>query len=906
MKQFLYLQLCGLLLISFKASSQEPDSSAIRQSNAPGSDSSFNRVYTANRSPYIATNYTRLPEGQTTGLQATNGGGQPGAAAGFLVRGITVSAETSGPMVLLDGLPYFGDPNAIAPSDIASITVLKDAAAMVRYGGRAANGIVDIKTKTGSARGLHLEAEAKAGIATRALPDYETIRSEKDYYEISWEGYRNSIAGYGYSLEQAGEIASGRTSLPGLVDHLGYNVYNVPNDQLIDPVSGKLNENAKLKYSDGDWRKAIQRAALRHEYNIAASSNGGKGSYYLSTGYLNEGGYIKSTSYERGSMRFNGHLKPFRWLRAGIHASGILASQHYALSDGSRNPVYAMRAMAPIYPVHYYNNDGQREPDPVTGKDKFDWGDPRTTPASSIAQRNNENAAGRLLLDEHRNRTTSWNLLPYVEATLLRQFTLSFRAQYNQWNTKGLDSFNPYYGFSSVSDGYTLNSTTKLHYYILNPQLGWHRTLGKHLINIEAGYERLRQDDQIYTVTATGNTGASPSTSRDVTSWVTQSTYANARYGFAGKYFVSGGFSREGTSVSPPEIKFSNYWAIGAEWHLGKESFLQQQSWLDQLLLRVNYGRMGKIHTKLLHTGIHQFSAGLDLALLQSRIALSFDYFDKHAGDDLVLFGPLRGTRNMQNRGIELGIKAAAVRSAPVSWDIMLNFTYLQNKITSINDVLSTIYASLYLHEAGKSAYDYYLPGYAGVDPLTGAALYYTQRGTTSDYSSLTVKDYVSAGSALPKFFGSLNQEWRYRQFGLQMMISFSIGGKYYDQVYQQLMNPMETGQNYSVDILKRWTPEQPDTDVPIMDWMSGNYISTRFLRSASYMNLRCASLSYRLPAEKAQKIKLQSLQLYLAADNLLLISAYKGMDPQASFVNVPGYVYGPARTIVFGVKAGI
>jgi hypothetical protein len=221
--------------------------------------------------------------------------------------------------------------------------------------------------------------------------------------------------------------------------------------------------------------------------------------------------------------------------------------------------------------------------------------------------------------------------------------------------------------------------------------------------------------------------------------------------------------------------------------------------------------------------------------------------------------------------------------------------------------------SGIYQYKKGNTVADFYLPEYAGVDKGTGAALYYIKdangnKTTTSNYTLAGQHGRINAGSALPKLYGSFTNTLEWKSFEFSFQVNYSLGGKYYDQVYQSLMANGLLATNWSTDILNAWTPTNTNTDVPIVNMATNNADapSTRFLKDASYLSFANAYLGYQFNYEKIKKLKMQSLRIYLSANNIAMIAGRKGMNPQADFYNNPGYVYSPARTIVFGLKVGI
>lgn len=299
-------------------------------------------------SDYTEYNLTRIIDGRVTGTQTTNGGGQPGTSAEMLIRGMSSLSDNNAPLIVLDGIPFYGDLSTINSDDIRSITIQKDAVTTFDFGNRGGNGIVNIVTND-RFRDINpqskLQVNVQFGITSQALPDYNTL-DPKAYYETMYAAMQNA-------------------GLPGnVVDYLGgYNAYhidgignNLQNNYLIDPATGKLNPGAKLKYQD-NWRKEMRRIGIRQNYNVASSARNKKGGYYLSVGYLNDKGYVKQTDYTRYTARFNGDYSLLKWLTVGLRTQGVTGNQHIAPESLFRSA----QLMPSVYPVYYRNADDAKE-----------------------------------------------------------------------------------------------------------------------------------------------------------------------------------------------------------------------------------------------------------------------------------------------------------------------------------------------------------------------------------------------------------------------------------------------------------------------------------------------------------------------------------------------------------------
>ncbi len=839
--------------------------------------------------------FTRCLDGAIPGLQSTNGGGQPGSSPELLIRGIGSYNTDNAPLLLLNGAAYSGNIAYLNVQDIDHITVLKDAAATVIYGNRAANGVLDVVTKGSVSYRNRLNIDVKSGIVTRGIRDYDKLQA-KDYYETIY----NALAG----------TPDATLRLLG-----GYNAYNVPDNQLFTP-EGKINPNASLKYED-DWVKETQRIGFRQDYNIATSGAGARGSYYFATGYLNEKGYIKSTGFERWNATFHGSIKVFSWLKAGIFATTAVGSQHF-IDPGNtmNNPFYVARFMPPVFPVYYRNADGAREVDPVTGKDKYDWGNTDLFPSSSMGNRlfaSGVNSAGSLAMDNRQNKFNAFLVNPYLEIKFLKQFTYKAGFHYNYNNNKQLVEYNPYYGDGVSTGGRLSTLLTKDKIYTLNESLTWKPAYTDHHPEVVAGHEAYEANNN-FTSQTTYGPGRTSTSGAGTYYYNVEGFYLNGMYNFKEKYYLSAGIRRDQTSQLGPQLRWGNYWAIGAAYDLSNENFMKYHDWINTLKMRASYGIQGNSGFALYKAPaaekIRQLNLGIDFYAFNNRLNINLDVYHKNNPSSILTMPPSHpagfpyfADMQIKNQGLELAIATDIVREYNKIWSIRLNATHNKNSITPNPGTTPSPVTSIY---------DLYLPGYAGPDPASGQATYYinTSRGrfTTTDYGLLTAQDWQNIGTAQPWLYGSLKNSFSYKQFDFSFQLNYSLGGKYYDQIYADLMGNGLFNGNWSPDILNRWTTQNTATDIPrisIADQYT-NATSDRFVKDASYLNIKNVYLGYNLAVGRLKKAKLKALTIYLTAENLWLFTASKGMDPQASFDGMGRYGYLPARTIMLGVNVGI
>lgn len=385
---------------------------------------------------------TKALQGTVAGLQSFSSSGQPGSDATIYIRGVGSVNASSTPLYVVDGVPYDGSLSSIASSDIASITVLKDAASAALYGSRAANGVIMITTKQGE-KDTHptIELNMKYGFSSRAREDYKQLNTNQ-YFELYWEALRNFRMDSGYSAEEAAQYAS-----ENLTGRLGINPYGsaYPNPVGLD---GKLVAGATPLWND-DWDDALQQDAHYTDLNVRVSGGSKTSSYFLSAGYLDDQGAYIESGFKRYTLRANvvSDIRP--WLQLGLNVSATHSIQDYPKQDDSTisNVVLFGRNVPSFYPIYERDlNTGEYLLD-EQGNRIFDYGNYR---ASSYAK---YNLLASMPHDLSRIKRDAASLRGYVQLTPFKGFSykLSLNVDYN--NRIDHDYSNPSYGPSSITGG---------------------------------------------------------------------------------------------------------------------------------------------------------------------------------------------------------------------------------------------------------------------------------------------------------------------------------------------------------------------------------------------------------------------------------------------------------------------
>ncbi len=933
----------------------------IKKTSFTGSE---NTVTSQTISKAPVTSVTKALDGLVPGVIMTNGGGAPGSSAGMLIRGIGSVNAATGPLYVLNGVPYDGSIAALNTADIETITVLKDASAAALYGSRAANGVVMITTKKGQRGAPVTSIGLQQGFLTRGIPEYDRV-GPKDYYELFWEAYKNNYISQGNTPAAAGVLASNvLTGSSGLV----YNAYNVPGNQLVDPVTGKLNPNAKLLWNES-WEDALFKTASRTAANFNVSGASDRANYYFSAGYLNEDGIVKFSGYKRYDLRLNVNMDATKWLKTGLNIDGSLGNYANVPSGGTAttNPFYFTRQMGPIYPVYQHDlTTGAIVNDPTTGKPMLDWGVPEQMGTRPYAGR--ANLLGSLNLDNRSSKVFNGNANTFAEIIFLKDFSFKTTLGLNFYSSNGVSYQNNQYGDAAPTPGLadggrsTISNDRQLSL-TANEVLSWNKTIGSHNIRALVGHENYRYQYHYLAGYMSGflfpgqveldngTTAFSPPTSYEDNHRI-ESFFGSVNYSFDNKYLASASYRTDGSSRFASDTRWGSFYSAGLGWRISQENFMKSIPWINEMKLKASYGEQGNEDIGLLYSYRAYYyangngtytppsrppnpgllweknkttNAGLEFTIFNRRIQGSFEWFTRES-DNLLFDVPLppstgygsvyQNIGTMKNTGIEVQIGATIVKSRNFDWKIDANLTHFKNEITRLpaNQRKNGIVSGTKKLMEGHSIYDFWLREYAGVDASTGDALYYKdvldangketgQRVLTNQINQAT---YYFRGSAIPDVYGGVSNTFSYKGISLSFMLVYSYGGLFYDGNYASLMHRGSPGTAWSTDILQRWQKPGDVTTVPrLQTAVSGqDGVSTRWLFDGSFLNVKNISLNYALPSHIAERMYLSGLNFFVNADNIWLFSAHKGMDPQRSFSGTSDWSYTPYRTISVGINA--
>jgi len=718
-------------------------------------------------------------EGKATGIQVRSANGQPGSSPGIVIRGVGTLNGSTDPLYVVDGIQFEGALSTLNQEDIETLTVLKDASSTALYGSRGANGVVLITTKKGKKDGvLSVNASSNFGFVNRGIQPYKTVNAGQ-YYELIWEAYKNTAAVQGTANPAA-------TASAGVYTRLGYNPFNVPNDQIVG-TDGRLNPNAKLIYNGLDWNDALEQVGTRKNYAVNVSGGGKNHQIFFSTSYLDEEGYVVSSDFDRLNTRLNAEFQPTKWLKLGGSANISISESNGVGGAGEGsivNPFSWALNIAPIYPVYLNDLNGNIVKN-AAGVPQYDLGE-------GISQYNTLNRPFRLArngiaeinFNDELNRDNTYGFRYFAEINLLDGLKASFN--YGQDINEGI---NKSYENNIVGDGNPTGRYGETRFRRntsnFNQILNYTKTF-KDLHKIEAtlgheNFDRHYSENSALATTQTAvgiyefdNFAVPVSVGGYSSDKRTEGYFGRLNYSFDEKYLLSASARRDGSSVFNKDVRWGNFYSLGLAWRIDQEKFIKNIPFINRLKLRGSYGEVGNdnlndffisqarysLTSNAGNPGIVWSSLGNNALTWETvesyDVALEFAFFDyflegsveyyKRNSSDLLYNVPLPlsnginvGPANigdMYNSGFELGLTAHFFKSSDFKWDLTLQASTFKNEITNIPDPFVD---GTKRWEIGRSRYDYYIFHYAGVDPTNGNALYYRFQDGTGEFEGKRV-----------------------------------------------------------------------------------------------------------------------------------------------------------------------
>ena len=837
-----------------------------------------------------APSFDQALQGQTTGLSVISNSGEPSKAATFQIRGTNSINSGTAPLFILDGVPISSsDFNTISPSDIESISVLKDASSTSIYGARAANGVVVITTK----RGLSMD---KAKVTFRAQ--------------------------YGFS-----QLAQNNWNMMNTAERIQY-------EKEIGIDTGK--DYDVLSRTDINWLDMVfnDRAPLQN-YEVSVNRATDRLNYFVSGGFYDQDGIAQSSTFRRYNMRANAEVKASDWLKVGTN-SMVAYEEVEQADDGSYalyTPISACRFMLPYW--NPYNEDGS-----LASENDGTWTGTGSNPIEWMANNPVTNKKYKVL------STVFAEITPIKNLTIRAQFG----ADYSH-STAFMQSFPSYIinnetgtAGRNSSDMLNLTETTTVNYrWELNSDHSFNFLLGQEGVDYRSeGFQVITsgQSNDFLTNISSGTRASSWADS--TTSYSYLSFFGRGEYNYKDLYYADFSVRADASSRFGTGNRWAGFWSLGFMWNLKSEPFLKDIEWLSSAQIALSTGTSGNSsipdydHLALVsgkanyedQAGIYPSQSGNeDLSwekLWSSNVALRLGFIDRInldiefynkkttnmlmlVPDSYALTGEGEHWDNigaMLNRGVEFNVSADVIRTKDFVWSVNANASYNKNKLLELyNGVqeyeVSTTATKLVV---GHSVSEFYINRYAGVNPANGDALWYTKDGQiTNEYNE---GDKVMTGKTFDApWQGGFGTSLAWKGFSLAAQFSWvAERWMFNNDRYFEESNGLYAAYNQSKRLLyDRWKQPGDITDIP-RHGVTPQF-DDRFLENASFLRLKNVTLAYAFPQRLLSKTNFfSSARIYLQGQNLLTFTGFTGLDPESSS-NVYKAQYPMSRQFTLGVE---
>ncbi len=828
------------------------------------------------------TNALRSLQGKVSGIDITQTSGQPGANINIVLRGNRSLKADNKPLVLVDGIPY-GSFIDINPTDIASIEVLKDVASTAIYGTRGANGVIIITTKKGVAGKSSLSVNSYVSMNKKAL--YPRMMNGEEYAQQKREAYRTTN---------------------GDVYRKDEDIFQVTELQYIKDRQFE------------DWQSYIFHNGLMQNYEVNLTGGSEKTTFATSFGYQKDKGLLLNDVYRR----LNGKISVDHKLNSRIRV-GLSAIYSYKNQDKRDNPLNMANKILPI--AKAFNDDGTLNLNPAPGYSaQFN---PLADEQPGVFVNN---------IRDKRLFATAYLDVKVTKDLFLKSMIGLDNTDYRRGYYKGYNTIANV-GRNSVS-GVEINNGFN---YTWENTLNYNKTVGIHQIQGLLGTSSLGTNFEEYT--SSGNNQASPITSfhdlnsntisKVIGSKLRQtriaSFFGRVNYKLNNKYIFQASLRTDGSSVLAKGNKWGYFPSASAAWRIIEEPFLQNSEVVNDLKVRVSWGKSGNAaidpYATLGGLGLSAYAfgtsaafgyapnvvenpaltwettgtwnAGLDFGFFQNKISGNIDVY-KSLTKDLLLPSLLpthsgypdilKNVGQVQNRGIELSVTTQNLNAKSFNWSTDFTFTLNREKIVALNDGVTRNEAnSWFVGEPTKVFYNYKKIGIWQLGEEEAAKNFGSNKPGDVKVADMNGNGVVDPGdrttfSQVPKFSLGVNNHFEYKNFDVSVFV-FARVGQFINYEYNaSAYKPSALENSSNVDY---WTPENPTNAFPRPNssYSTTNYLyqSTLGYVDGSFLKIRDVSLGYNIPSAVVKRIGVGRVRVYGTLQNYFTFSKIKDYDPE-------------------------
>lgn len=856
------------------------------------------------------SNLGQAIQGKISGVQIVDAG-KPGDNVSIKIRGLG-SINNCDPLVVIDGVPTDLGLSSLNMADVERLDVLKDASATAIYGSRGANGVVMITTKRGT--------EGKGKLAVSA----------------------------NYSFQNA-------TNVPSLLNAAQY--AELSNDMMVNSGRNPNPEwaNPSELGAGTDWMDELLRTGVMQNYTVSYSGGNEKSHYYVSGGFLDQSGIVKSVNYRRFTFQSNSDAQVLKWLKF----SNNITFSADTKKSGSYNIGDALKAL-PIYPVK--NEDGS-------------WSGPD---GNSEWYGSTRNPIGPTELNK--SQTDGYNFLANLTAELTFTKWLKFKSTFG-YDAKFwfIDNFTPKYNWKPTPTEETsrYKSDNKSFTYLWDNYFLFDHTFAeKHRVGLMAGMsaqwntnDYLNAQKNVFmfdNVHEMDNGEEMYAIGGNETEWALLSYMARVNYSYEDRYLLTATIRRDGSSRFGKKHRWGTFPSVSVAWRTSQEKWFPKNDYINDLKVRAGYGVTGSqasvgnysylasyntsvypfgissgnqtalVSSTLANPYIHweevaQTNIGFDTSLFNSRVMFSFDAYLKETRDMLVKASiPITSgfedttttytnAGKVRNQGIEMSLHTINL-TGELGWETNLTATYNKNKIKDLNSDVP-----YYINQINNSyvtmlAKDYPINVFYGYvtdgifqnqsEVNTHAVQPGAEPGDIrfrdlNNDGVINDSDRTVIGNPNPSWLFSMNNSLSYKGFELSVFLQGIAGNKIYNA--NNIDNTgMAAAYNQTIDVLERWQGEGTSNSMPravFGDPNQNTRVSDRFVENGSYLRLKNITLSYTFPKQWLQKARIENARLSLSCENVATITGYSGFDPEVGINGIDQNRYPISRTFSVGLN---
>nr|WP_319510986.1 TonB-dependent receptor [uncultured Draconibacterium sp.] len=847
------------------------------------------------------TSPQELVTGKIAGVQITNSGGAPGEGSTIRIRGGSSLSASNDPLIVIDGVPISSEGvsgmrnplNMIHPSDIETMTVLKDASATAIYGSRASNGVILITTKKGR-KGAGLK------LSYNGFSSYSTPSGKVDF--LSTDDFRQTI---------------------------------------IDQNGADSNAASLLGSSDTDWQDVVFDPAVSHDHNFSVTGNIKDIPFRASIGYSDQNGILKKSSMERwtGTVGFNPSLFDDH-LKMNLNFKGMKINNNFS-NQGAIGTAVSFDPTQPVY----------------VGSDRYGgfytWlqpnGNPNTlaptNPLAMIMMHEDTSDATRAIANAQFDY--NFHFLPDLKATL------NLGYEYTDSEGTTIDDDDAPWTIGN-GGGYYGEYTQEKKNKLLDFYLTYDKELAsiESNISVMGGYSWQHFWSENYNFARSGITNEIINPENwDPTEYYLVSFFGRLNYSFKNRYLLTLTVRQDGTSRFSPDTRWGLFPSAAFAWRIKEEEFLKNNTVVSDLKLRLGYGITGQqnigsgdypylarytysqenaryqfgdtYYTTIRPEGYDSeikweetttYNIGLDYGFMDDRITGTVDVY-KRVTDDLLNFIPVPAGTNLtnmlltnvgdlENRGIEFSILGRIISKQDLSWEVGFNATYNENEITkltatqmSLEDypgvetggISGAVGNNIQIHSVGYPANSFYV--YEQVYDEAGKPIQglYVDR---NEDGQITSEDKYRYEKSAPDWFLGFNSKlyWKNWDFGFAGRVS--LGNYVYNNVWSSSgsLNNLYWSSNYLLNV---------NQNALTTGFENPEYFSDYYVKNASFLRLDNISLGHTFKNLNADKM---SLRLYGTVQNVFVVSDYEGLDPEVSN-GIDNNIYPRPRVFMMGLS---